>query len=190
MRRYLHLGLALGLASALVTLAPGARAELSPHELLSTQSLRAKPSSGPDKSERIDTYEDWQVVCVSINKSKESCEMAQSVIEEKSNMQVLRLVIARDPNTQKRMLLVTVPYDVFLPEGLALQFGETLPSVFPYDFCGEGGCFASMEIDDALLSSFEHGGEQRILVMGLDRKVLPIDFSLKGFDEALKASKL
>jgi invasion protein IalB len=165
--------------------------ELSQDDLLKLPPSPHKHAPiGPNKSQRIDTYEDWQVACISINKGKESCEMTQSVIEEKSNMQVLRLVVAWDPDSKKKMLLITVPYDVFLPEGLALQFGEATPSVIPYDFCGEGGCFATVEMDDTLLSSFRHSGEQRILVERLDRKVLPIDFSLKGFDEALKASKL
>jgi len=136
---------------------------------------------------------DWRISCPPRNEadgkpSKASCEITQSVSEAQSRMTLLTLIIANDPDAKKRMLVITVPYDTFLPEGLGLQFNEETPKVYRYEACNGQGCFAKVELDDKLLAQFEKkDAKARVLVARLDRKVLPIDFSLKGFNDAMSS---
>jgi invasion protein IalB len=140
----------------------------------------------PSNMATMTSVKDWRVSCPPRTDKKASCEATQSVFEAQSRMNLLTLIVANDPDLKKRMLVITVPYDTFLPEGLGLQFNEETPKVYRYEACNGAGCFAKVELDDKLLAAFQKKGvKARVLVARLDRKVLPIDFSLAGFNEAM-----
>ena len=144
----------------------------------------------PPNTATMTSVKDWRISCpprveADGKPSKASCEATQSVFEAQSRMNLLTMIIANDPDLKKRMLVITVPYDTFLPEGLGLALGEDQIRVFQYEACNNAGCFAKVELDDKLLKAFEKGGKSRVLVARLDRKVLPIDFSLNGFKDAM-----
>lgn len=147
----------------------------------------------PSNVATMTSVEDWRVSCPPRREAdgkpnKASCEVMQSVFEAQSRMNILTMIIANDPDSKKRMLVITVPFDTFLPEGLGLQFGEETPKVYKYEACNGQGCFAKVELDDKLLAQFQKkDAKARILVARLDRKVLPIDFSLKGFNDAISS---
>jgi invasion protein IalB len=136
-------------------------------------------------SESVTTYQDWRVACPPASSKEQACEMQEDVLDSKSGSPVVRVAITSDKG--KPELGLTLPLGVALPPGVGLALGTDKPVVFGFRTCTGVGCIAVLPLDDKTLASFNSAKDGKVLVAGLDGKVVAIPISFKGLPEATRA---
>jgi invasion protein IalB len=117
--------------------------------------------------------------------------MQEEVTDSKTGSPVVRVGITsqKDAKTGKesQALGLTLPLGVALPPGVGLSLGTDKPSVFGFRTCNQVGCIAVTPLDDKMLASFDAAKDAKVLVAGLDGKVVAIPISFKGYGDAKRA---
>ena len=136
-------------------------------------------------TESLTAYDDWRVACPPAASKALNCEMQEDVLDSKSGSPVVRVAITS--NKGKPELGLTLPLGVALPPGVGLALGTDKPIVFNFRTCKEIGCIAVLPLDDKTMASINAAKDGKILVAGLDGKVVAIPISFKGYPEATRA---
>jgi invasion protein IalB len=134
--------------------------------------------------ETVAGFQDWRVACPPASAKAQNCEMQEEVID-KSGSTVVRVAITNDKN--KPTLGLTLPLGVALPPGAGLVLGTDKPMLMSYRTCNSVGCIAVLPLDDKTLAAFGAAKDGKVLVAGLDGKVVAIPLSFKGYGEATRA---
>ena len=125
-------------------------------------------------------FEDWRVICPPLRQADSSCQLRQDLLNAKSRAEVAHLVMgAGGP-----VLTATLPYDILIQPGLGLSLDGGKVQVFPFQTCDGTGCVARIPADEALRKALRTAKQGRLLFAGLDKKVIALPFSLRGFSEA------
>jgi invasion protein IalB len=133
----------------------------------------------------ITYYQGWRVSCPPLSQSVGSCTLQQDVLDGRTRSALAHLTLVQLAGDD--VLVVTGPFNVSLPPGLALALDNKKPLVYRYEACGEMGCFAQVKFDDSLKDALLHATQGRVLVAALSGKPVGLPFSLKGFGDALAA---
>jgi invasion protein IalB len=80
-----------------------------------------------------------------------------------------------------------LPLGVALPPGVGLVLGTDRPVVFNFRTCKNEGCIAVTPLDDKTIASITAAKDGKVLVAGLDGKVVAIPISFKGYSDASRA---
>jgi invasion protein IalB len=134
--------------------------------------------------ETVTGFQDWRVACPPSAAKAQSCEMQEDVLD-KSGSTVVRVAITSEKN--KPELGLTLPLGVALPPGAGLVLGSDPPHVMPFRTCNAVGCIAVLDLDDKTVTAIGTAKDGKVLVAGLDGKVVAIPLSFKGYVEAARA---
>jgi invasion protein IalB len=146
--------------------------------------VRGLVSYSPN-SESVTAYQDWRVACPPAIAKEQKCEMQEEVLDGKNNSVVVRVGITTDKD--KPELGLTLPLGVALPPGVGLSLGTDKPRVFPFRTCNNVGCIAVLPLDAPTVTALNAAKDGKVLVAGLDGKVVAIPMSFKGYGDALRA---
>jgi invasion protein IalB len=142
-------------------------------------------------TESVTAFQDWRVACPPAASKDQRCEMQEEVLDSKSGSPVVRIGITsqKDAKTGKESpaMGLTLPLGVALPPGVGLSLGTDKPTVFGFRTCNQVGCIAVTPLDDKMLASFDSAKDAKVLVAGLDGKVVAIPISFKGYGDAKRA---
>lgn len=130
----------------------------------------------------IQYYGDWQLSCPAVGDDKQTCQIDQNVLEQKSGSEIAHLALGR--TTDGDTLVVTVPYNVLLAPGLGLQIGTAEPKGYAYRTCNQRGCIAVIKLDDKTLASLRSASNVKFILTGLDGKAVSFTISFKNFAKA------
>jgi invasion protein IalB len=131
-------------------------------------------------------YDDWRVSCPATTQTGTSCALSQDVQLTGTMTALYRLTITREGGTD--ILAITVPYNVLLDAGIAIDFGDgDRPVLVGFDTCEGGGCIAKTAFTESLAEDFAKARAPSVLFARLNAKPVSAPFSLKGFDRALDA---
>jgi invasion protein IalB len=147
--------------------------------------LHNKPSGGRAEVPTEALYDGWRLACPSASQMDKPCVLSNDLVDSKTNARIAQLAIV--PAKSGTVLAITAPFDVLLPPGLGLGFGNDKPHVYAYRTCNYAGCIVEIPLDDALKSSFENSANGKLLLASLSGKLVSISFSLSGFPRAEKA---
>lgn len=138
-------------------------------------------------NQTITTYQDWKLTCPSIVGGAPTCNMTQDIVQAQTGRVVVRLAYGQAAAAGN--FVVVVPLDVLLPAGLGLGVGENgaAPVQVPYQTCDQQGCMAFVPMTPELTAALASNEGGRIIFAGLDEKALTVNFSLKGYNDALDA---
>ncbi|HWY61590.1 MAG TPA: invasion associated locus B family protein [Rhizomicrobium sp.] len=136
-------------------------------------------------SENVTAYQDWRVACPPASAKELSCEMQEDVLDGKSGSIVVRVGITSEKG--KPELGLTLPLGVALPPGVGLVLGTDKPKVFSFRTCKDVGCIAVMPLDAPTQVALNAAKDGKVLVAGLDGKVVAIPISFKGYSDAISA---
>lgn len=134
--------------------------------------------------ETVAGYQDWRVACPPASTKAQNCEMQEEVVD-KSGASVVRVAITSDKD--KPTLGLTLPLGVALPPGAGLVLGTDKPYLMAYRTCNTVGCIAVLPLDDKMLTAIGAAKDGKVLVAGLDGKVVAIPLSFKGYADATRA---
>jgi invasion protein IalB len=130
------------------------------------------PTLADPPGARPRAFRDWRLDCA-------ACAIHTSV-NGADGSEVLRLEAGH-------MLVVRTPLPLFLPDGVALAFGDGPERVTPWRTCGAAGCEAALPLDPVLLEALraERAGSATFTLV--DGVQVRVPFSLLGFSAALRA---
>lgn len=131
-----------------------------------------------------DTFEDWEVRCLSTG---DECFMYQLALDETGNpvaeMSILKL--PEGSEAQAGATLVT-PLGTLLTSGVTVQVDDGERRQYPFNWCSQVGCFARYGLDAASLDSLRRGRETHLTVasVGAPETPVTVTLSLMGFTAA------
>jgi invasion protein IalB len=138
-----------------------------------------------DSVPTIALYDGWRLSCPPAARTDLPCAISNDLIDSKNRRHIAQLTIV--PAKTGTVLVVTAPYDVLLPAGMGLVLGNDKPRAYPYQLCNLAGCVAQIPFDDNLRNAMLNAQQGKLLFGSLNRKIVAVVFSLKGFADAEKA---
>jgi invasion protein IalB len=136
-------------------------------------------------TENVTAYQDWRVACPPASAKDQKCVLQEDVMDSRSGSTVVRVGITAEKG--KPELGLTLPLGVALPPGVGLTLGTDKPVIFTYRTCNTVGCIAVLPLDGKLMDRLKAAKDGKVLVAGLDSKVVAIPISFKGYGDALNA---
>jgi invasion protein IalB len=128
--------------------------------------------------------QDWQVSCKG-DRGDLRCLATQSVRGDKSGRVVLTAEVRPVRGTNQPVLLLKLPLNVYLPEGVRLRIGGEPVKALKIQTCVPGGCMAASRISEAELAAMLKGEKLTVSVKGVyDKKPVTLQISGGGFDKA------
>lgn len=148
--------------------------------LASSASGQSLPGGAGSLSE---SYQDWQVRCVSTDNGPR-CAMSQMQVDPKTRKRILTIELRSDEGRAVGALIA--PFGLALAEGVTLKVddrrGET-PLAF--STCVPAGCVVPLDLDTDMTKSLVSGGALAVTATAdATRQPLAFSISLKGFSSA------
>jgi invasion protein IalB len=139
-----------------------------------------------DKMETVGSLGDWRLTCPPRTTKKAFCLVQSVVVQKGTNNNVAEITIAPKDNAHPDadQMTIVVPLGVFMPPGLRLAIG-TLDKTIAFKTCLQVGCIAALPMDSTLASALANNTGGSITVATIDGKTVPLDFSLRGYTDAL-----
>jgi invasion protein IalB len=128
--------------------------------------------------------QDWELNCPPTTETGSGCSLQKIVLRPGTNITLAELRIAR--GVAADTLTIDVPLGVLLGPGLAFSTGSGPAVVVPYTTCDQTGCIAITPLTANERTQMENSAGGQITIMGLDGRQAPLDYSLKGFAEAMR----
>ena len=142
-------------------------------------------------AESVAAYEDWRVACPPAANKDQRCEMQEEVMDTKIRHAGRARRHHHQQGCQDRQARPGARLDPAarsaLPPGVGISIGTDKPTVFGFRTCNQVGCIAVNPLDDKMLTSFASAKDAKVLVAGLDGKVVAIPISFKGYGNAVSA---
>jgi invasion protein IalB len=151
-----------------------------------------QPALAEDKKS-VPTFGNWGKACeegladAKDKQGPEVCYIFQNVSNKDNGKLVMQMRIGMAPQNDKPVLIVTLPLGVLLPPGAAfvVEGHEKEPLKLPFLACAPEGCTTVGQIiDDKLLKAMKKAEKAAVRVALLNRQVLTLPVSLKGFTRA------
>jgi len=158
--------------------------------ILMAQATETTASTLPGGASSLqESYQDWQVACVSQNSAKR-CVMSQQQADPKSGQRVLAMEIVTEKEGITTGTLV-LPFGLALEPGVSIKVDEgESPESLRFRTCLPAGCVARLELSEDRLAGMRAGTTLNVTVTPLESD-LPVAFavSLNGFAAALDRMK-
>lgn len=77
--------------------------------------------------------------------------------------------------------MISVPWGIYLPGGLAVQVDKRAASLYQFEFCDPNGCHAPIPLDRRVLREFKRGLKALMQFRDRAQKPVTIEISLIGF---------
>jgi invasion protein IalB len=149
------------------------------------------PSWGQDQQPGVvkSNHGAWSIVCDKpAGTSEEQCAMMQNVIADDRPEVGLSVVILKTADRKAKILRVLAPLGTLLFNGLGLNVdGNNLGRIY-FIRCFSDGCYAEVEIDDALMKVLRAGKTATFIIyVSKDEDGVGIPIDLSGFGEGYDA---
>jgi invasion protein IalB len=137
-----------------------------------------------DAMSTIGGFEGWRLSCPPRTDKTGNCVMSQALARRGSGTVVAELSVAPDKN-KKDMLTIVAPLGIALLPGVKVSVGSA-DKTATYKTCLPAGCIAALPLDASLASAMSQSANVQVTV-DADGKPVPLNFSLKGYSDALAA---
>jgi len=158
--------------------------------------LAVNPAFAADKGQPTNpSYGDWGKTCEKGGKGLDGKEMGevcyifQNISNKEDGKMVMQVRVGMAPEKKQPVLIVTLPLGVLIPPGAALIVeGAAEPMKLPFLACAPEGCTTvGQVIKDDFLEVMKKGEKAAVRVALINRKLLTLPVSLKGFTRAYAA---
>nr|WP_244629573.1 invasion associated locus B family protein [Martelella limonii] len=154
--------------------------------LVATSFLPAAAALPGGANELHETYQDWQVNCISDDKG-DQCVMSQRQVDSASGDTVfsVELIAGEDGGL---LGLIVMPFGLAVAEPLFLSLDEkAAEQQLEFSTCLPRGCLVEINLDREIVDGMKSGSSLTVTgaVANSDKKV-PFAASLQGFSAAFK----
>lgn len=127
----------------------------------------------------------WTVICELENQVADDpadrCRIAQSLVTAETAQPVLLVRVYADPDP---LVLVTVPLDIFLKPGLAMQVDDGRIQKFGFEICNAEGCHTGIPLTTDILAAFKRGLIARFTYLDATGSEITLPVDLRGFTKS------
>lgn len=149
---------------------------------LGADHLVFKKADPRDGMATIASLQDWRLNCPPRTTKAGRCVMQSVITQPGTGNALAELTVV--PKDKGDLLTVVAPLGVFVPPGVQVTVGG-ITKVLAYKTCVQMGCVASMPIDSGLSAALAKASGGQIAFIWGDGKTVPLNFSLKGYTDAL-----
>jgi invasion protein IalB len=144
--------------------------------------LTALPAMAQDRT--VATFGDWSLRCEA--GPPRNCETA-TTLSNQERRPMGQIVLGRLNPQAPVLVMAHLPLNVQLPAGVRLAL-DGAPIMLQYQRCVPQGCFATIEVDDALMRRLraEPAGA-RLVFQDATRREITLAVSMRGFAQAQAA---
>lgn len=158
-----------------------------PSTLRLAQQGKAPPAKAPEAKapeKAAEAPAAWAVTCTDQAQKKFTCEMTQSLIDQKSNVQIVLISIKSVATGESKAMLVRFFHGVYLPTGVSVRIdgGQATPIAFQKS--DRLGVYAALPLNDKLIADMKKGKELRLSVQINQGEPLEVVARLNGFGPA------
>lgn len=142
----------------------------------------------------IPTFGDWAKQCEEAppaeggEASGEICYVFQTVSNRETGQMLMQVRVGFAPNRAEPVMIVTLPLGALLPPGAAFLMDGIEPVKMAFLACGREGCTTvGQPLSAAVIEAMQKGEQAVVRVAMLNKQVVPLPVSLKGFTRAYNA---
>ena len=140
----------------------------------------------------IPTFGDWAKKCESSKDAegveRQICYVFQTVSNKETGQMIMQVRVGFAPGKNEPVMIATLPLGALLPPGAAFVVEGAEPVKMPFLACGREGCTTIGQLlSKAVVDAMQKGETASVRVALLNKKVLPVPVSLKGFTRAYNA---
>jgi invasion protein IalB len=147
--------------------------------LLLAPTVHAAPKDGQ-------LFKDWIQRCMPLE-DQQQCHIEQNIVTGKEKKQRL-LTVQIGLFEQRKIATFIPPLGVLLQQGIGIEIDNfKFSNRAPFTFCNSAGCFASLELDEKMISLLKKGRILTVKIVNPNGKEIPIPVSLKGFTPAFES---
>ncbi len=145
---------------------------------------------GANAADNEAQFGDWGKVCDKGADKKESCYMVQTATNSEKGTLIMQLRIGLSPTTPDPIVIATLPLGAMLPSGALLTVDtKDAPTVkMPFLTCVKEGCSTiGQRLSPEMIKAMKKSNKGAIRIALLNKKIVGLPVSLKGFTAALKS---
>lgn len=175
---------AKGGGEKLIQLAQSAKKKKSSEKTEEVSQTPPPAETGSTTRETAPEPDAWAVNCTNQIGSKFQCEMSQSIVDQKSRMQVIFISIKNVSASSPGAMLFRVFHGVYLPAGMNVTVDKTHSSPIQFQKSDQYGAYAALPLDDKWLAELRKGKEMKLAIQVNQGETLEILARLNGFGKA------
>jgi invasion protein IalB len=143
-------------------------------------------AQGGDQQQVQFIYSPWTKFCLKPNNdpnAKQMCFTGKDARIE-TGMPVVAAVIIEQEGEAKKILRVTLPLHMLLPQGTRVIVDQEQPLTAPYFLCIEGGCMADYDATPDLIAKMKKGQVLNVQAINQNHQPLTLPVPLADFGKA------
>lgn len=149
--------------------------------LSNTNYAMARPGIG-------ESFQDWTEFCEVSESKQESCNIYQTLTLKGEKTPILSLRVQYITGKLEPLLFITLQLGVFLSYQPIVEL-DNQPLQMQFQFCEKDGCTAAMVLTDPMLKAIQNSTTIKVKFVNLERKLIAIPVSTKGFTKGLAKIK-
>jgi invasion protein IalB len=112
------------------------------------------------------------------------CVMEQRVVITNTSQLLAGITIRQPPGGAAPVMMIQVPYGLYLPAGLKLVADGRPFDTLPLQTCNDQGCFAGSTVSAELLAALKAGTTLEVTMQDQSQRDVTVPVSLSGFSDA------
>lgn len=135
------------------------------------------------------TYGDWQLQCAGASGSR-NCQIIQTLVIQGQQQPFAQLGFGKLAKDGPLYFTAVVPVNVTFPSAvrIGIKKGDQDAVEVPYTRCLPSGCFASVKVDESMLSHWKaQTGAGVLMIKSGDGKDVSVPMSFRGLSRAVEA---
>ncbi|MCB9990858.1 MAG: invasion associated locus B family protein [Rhodospirillales bacterium] len=126
----------------------------------------------------------WTVRCQ--EQDKGHCEIFQRLVVQETGKRMAEFAIGFPEDKKTARGVMILPLGILLTDGVQMQIDDQQPFKFKVRFCTNDGCFAYLNLNDAVLGMLQKGNKATIRFKSMQGQEIDLPISLSGFTKALQ----
>jgi invasion protein IalB len=167
--------------------APEAQQPPAPAPAAPDQAQQGQPQQAQGGDQQVQfIYSPWTKFCLKPNNdpsAKQMCFTGKDARIE-TGMPVVAAVIIEQDGEPKKILRVTLPLHMLLPQGTRVIVDQNQPLTAPYFLCIEGGCMADYDATPDLIAKMKKGQVLSVQAINQNHQPLTLPVPLADFGKA------
>ncbi len=131
-----------------------------------------------------ESFQDWTEYCELLENKQESCHIYQTLTLKGDKTPILSLRVQHIPGKKEPVLFITLQLGVLLSYQPVMELDKQ-PLKMQFQFCETDGCSAAKVLTEPMLQVMKGSEKFIIKFVNMDRKLIAIPVSLKGFSKGL-----
>jgi invasion protein IalB len=126
----------------------------------------------------------WAVSCTDQGQKKFTCEMTQSLIDQKSKMQIVLISIKGTATGESKAMLIRFFHGVYLPTGVSVKVDSGQATPIAFQKSDRFGVYAALPLTDKIIADMKRGKDLKFSVQINQGEPLEVAARLTGFGPA------